>query len=233
VGLKQSLAVIPRLRVVLAELHAPLVGSLLASLDDLADVRQLIESPVTDEPPALARDGGFTRDGVDSELDALRTISRSGKQVIVELEERERARTGISSLKVRYNRVFGYYSEISKSNLHAVPPDYHRRQTIAGGERFITPALKEYEEKILGADERILELELTLFDKLRGAVAAEAPRIQASARALATLDVLAALAETAAVNNYIKPHVHDGDEMIVTAARHPVVKRRTASAGGP
>ena len=149
------------------------------------------------------------------------------------MEERERARTGISSLKVRYNRVFGYYIEISKSNLHAVPPDYHRKQTIAGGERFITPALKEYEEKILGADERILELELRMFDKLRAAVAAEAPRIQTSARALATLDVLAALAETAAVNNYTKPHVHEGDEMIVTDSRHPVVERRTASAGEP
>ena len=115
------------------------------------------------------------------------------------MEERERARTGIGSLKIRYNRVFGYYIEVSKSNLHAVPPDYHRKQTIAGGERFITPALKEYEEKVLGADERILERELELFEALRARVAAEAPRIQATARALATLDVLAALAETAAV----------------------------------
>ena len=233
VGLKQSLAVIPRLRTVLGDLQAPLVGSLVASLDDLSDVRQLIESTLVDDPPALARDGGFTRDGVDPDLDALRTISRSGKQVIVEMEERERARTGINSLKVRYNRVFGYYIEISKSNLHAVPPDYHRKQTIAGGERFITPALKEYEEKVLGADERILELELSLFETLRSAVATEAPRIQATARALATLDVLAALAETAAVNNYTKPHVHEGDEMIVTDARHPVVERRTATAGEP
>ena len=191
----------------------------------------MIDATLVDDPPALAREGGFTRDGVDPDLDALRTISRSGKQVIVEMEERERARTGINSLKVRYNRVFGYYIEISKSNLHAVPPDYHRKQTIAGGERFVTPALKEYEEKILGADERILELELSLFEKLRAAVANEAPRIQASARALATLDVLAALAETAAVNNYIKPLVHEGDEMIVTDARHPVVERRTAAAG--
>ena len=131
------------------------------------------------------------------------------------MEERERARTGIASLKVRYNRVFGYYIEVSKSNLHAVPADYHRKQTIAGGERFITPALKEYEEKVLGADERILERELEIFETLRAAVAAEAPRIQATARALATLDVLAALAEAAAVNNYIKPHVHDGDELAV------------------
>ncbi len=157
--------------------------SLVPELDDLPDVRGLIEATLIDDPPALARDGGFTRDGVDPELDELRTISRSGKQVIAEMEERERARTGIASLKVRYNRVFGYYIEISKSNLHAVPPDYHRKQTIAGGERFITPALKEYEEKVLGADERILERELEIFERLRSAVAAEAPRIQATSRA--------------------------------------------------
>ena len=229
VGLKCSLAIVPRVRAVLAELQAPLVRSLLAGLDDLADVRTLIESTLLDEPPALARDGGFTRDGVERELDELRNISRGGKQVIAELEDRERARTGINSLKVRYNRVFGYYIEISKSNLHAVPADYHRKQTIAGGERFITPALKEYEEKVLGADERILERELEIFERLRTAVAAEAPRIQATARALATLDVLAALAEDAALNNYSKPHVHDGDEMIVVDARHPVVERRTGA----
>ena len=229
VGLKVSLAVIPRVRTLLSELQAPLVRSLAAELDDLPDVRGAVEAALVDEPPALARDGGFTRDGVDKELDELRTISRSGKQIIAEMEERERARTGIASLKVRFNRVFGYYIEISKSNLHAVPPDYHRKQTIAGGERFITPALKEYEEKILGADERIVERELEIFEKLRIAVAAEAPRIQASARALAALDVLAALAETAAVNNYIKPHVHDGDELAVVDGRHPVVERRTSA----
>ena len=232
-GLGQSLGAVPRLRTVLADLHAPLVTSLLAELDDLADVRATIEATLVDEPPALTRDGGFTRDGADRELDELRAISRGGKQVIAELEERERARTGINSLKVRYNRVFGYYIEVSKSHLHAVPPDYHRKQTIAGGERFITPALKEYEEKVLGADERILEREIEIFDRLRAGVAAEAPRIEATARAVAALDVLAALAEDAAVNNYIKPHVHDDDELIVADARHPVVERRTSAAGEP
>ncbi len=231
VGLKLSLAVVPRLRTILAELQAPLVRSLVAELDDLPDLRQTIDSTIVDDPPALTRDGGFARDGVDRELDDLRTISRSGKQVIAEMEERERARTGINSLKVRYNRVFGYYIEISKSNLHAVPADYHRKQTIAGGERFITPALKEYEEKVLGADERILERELEIFEHLRTTVAAESPRIQATARALAALDVLAAFAETAAVNNYIKPHVHDGDELAVADGRHPVVERRSSAAG--
>ncbi|OLD55853.1 MAG: DNA mismatch repair protein MutS, partial [Acidobacteria bacterium 13_1_40CM_2_64_6] len=231
VGLKQSLMVVPRVRTVLAELQAPLVRSLVAQLDELVDVRDRIDATLIDDPPALTREGGFARDGVDRELDELRTISRSGKQIIAEMEARERARTGIHSLKVRYNRVFGYYIEVSKSNLHAVPLDYHRKQTIAGGERFITPALKEYEEKVLGADERILERELEIFEILRAAVAEEAPRIQATARALATLDVLSTLAEDAAVNNYIKPQVHDGDDLIAVDARHPVVERRTSITG--
>src|SRR3954465_1886663 len=233
VGLKTSLAVVPRPRTVFPDLQAPLVPSLLPRLDDLPELRATIEATLIDAAPALARDGGFTRDGVDRELDELRTISRGGKQVIAQLEERERARTGIHSLKVRYNRVFGYYIEVSKSNLHAVPADYHRKQTIAGGERFITPALKEYEEKVLGADERILERELEIFERLRGIVAAEAPRIQATARALAALDVLSSLADVASNNNYIKPHVHDGDELAVVDARPPVVERRPAAAGEP
>src|SRR5918912_4254992 len=144
------------------------------------------------------------------------------------MEERERARTGIGSLKVRFNRVFGYYIEISKANLHHVPADYQRKQTIAGGERFTTPALKEYEEKVLGADERILGRELEIFESLRKTVAAEAPRIQDTARALATLDVLAGLAETATISNFTKPHVHDGDELAAIDARHPVVERFAA-----
>ncbi len=233
VGLKASLAVIPRVRMLLAELQAPLIHSLVSELDDVADVRDRVDATLVDEPPAIAREGGYIRDGVDAEIDELRGISRSGKQVIAEMEERERARTGIASLKVRYNRVFGYYIEVSKANLHAVPPDYQRKQTIAGGERFVTPALKEYEEKVLGADERIVQREVELFDSLRSASAAEAPRIQASARALAALDVLAALAEAAAVGNYTKPHVHDGDECLVIDSRHPVVEQRAAANGEP
>jgi DNA mismatch repair protein MutS len=233
VALKQSISVVPRARLVLEACEAPLTRSLISALDDLIDVRDDVDRSLTDEPGALVRDGGYIRDGLDAGLDELRRISRSGKQVIAELEERERARTGINSLKVRYNRVFGYYIEISKSNLHAVPADYHRKQTIAGGERFITPALKEYEEKVLGADERILEREVELFEELRGRVAAESSRIQDTARALAALDVLAGLAETAAVSNYTKPHVHDGDEMSVIDGRHPVVERRCNGAFVP
>jgi DNA mismatch repair protein MutS len=225
VALRASLAAVPRLRLLLAEGRAPLVTSLVAQLDDLSDVRGAIEATIVDEPPALARDGDVIRDGVDPELDELRRISRSGKQVIAELEATERARTGIQSLKVRFNRVFGYYIEISKANLHAVPPDYLRKQTIAGGERFVTPALKEYEEKVLGADERSVECELALFEALRARVAEQAARVLDTARAVAGLDVLAGLAETAAVRNYTKPHVHDGDELVATDVRHPVVER--------
>ena len=233
VSLRQSLAAIPHLKQALESVQAPLLRSLHAELDDLADLRELIETTLEDEVPVFAREGGFTRDGVDAELDELKTISRSGRQVIADMEERERARTGIGSLKVRFNRVFGYYIEISKSNLHAVPSDYQRKQTIAGGERFTTLALKEYEEKVLGADERILERELEIFERLRSRVAAEAPRIQDSSRALATLDVLGGLAETAAIANYTKPHVHEGDELLVTDARHPVVERFTRDAFVP
>ncbi len=146
------------------------------------------------------------------------------------MEERERARTGINSLKVRYNRVFGYYIEISKSNLHAVPPDYHRKQTIAGGERFITPALKEYEEKVLGADERILERELEIFEQLRQDGRPRKRRGSRRRRARWPRSTCSRRWPTAPrCNNYIKPHVHDGDELAVTDARHPVVERLVAS----
>jgi DNA mismatch repair protein MutS len=225
VALGQSLTALPAIVAGLADLPAPLVRSLVAEIDELADVRGDIETTVIAEPPAVARDGGLIRDGVDAELDRLRTISRGGKTSIASMEEVERARTGIQSLKVRYNRVFGYYIEISKANLAAVPDDYIRKQTIAGGERYITPALKEFEDQVLGADERIVERELELFEGLRVRVAGEAPRILDTARALAALDVLAALAETASIANYTKPHVHDGDEYSATDARHPVVER--------
>jgi DNA mismatch repair protein MutS len=233
VALKQSLGAVPRVRMIHDDMQAPLLRSLAAELDDVPDVRAAIEAAITDDPPALAREGGFVRDGFDPALDELRTISRSGKQVIAQMEEQERARTGISSLKVRFNRVFGYYIEVSKSNLHAVPADYLRKQTIAGGERFITPALKEYEEKVLGADERILEREVEAFERLRAGVAALAPRIQDCARALAALDSLAALAETATINNYTKPHVHEGDEIQILEGRHPVVERHSSEAFVP
>ena len=233
IALRQSLAAVPRVRMLLQEFQAPLGRSLVAELDDLADLRQELERTILDDPPAAARDGDVIRDGVDPELDELRGISRSGKQRIAEMEEAERTRTGVSSLKIRYNRVFGYYIEVSRANLASVPADYLRKQTIAGGERFITPALKEYEDKVLGADERIVERELELFDTVRARVASEAPRVQETARGLATIDVLAALAETATVFNYTKPQMHAGDELTASDVRHPVVERRSPDAFVP
>ena len=233
VALRQSLAAVPRVRLVLQDLQAPLIRSLVAELDDLAELRQDLDATVLDEPPAVAREGGVIRDGVDAELDELRGISRSGKQRIAEMEEAERTRTGIASLKIRFNRVFGYYIEISRSNLASVPADYLRKQTIAGGERFITPALKEYEDKVLGADERITEREIEIFEALRARVAAASSRVQETARGLATLDVLAALGETATVANYTKPLMHPGDELTATDARHPVVERHSPDAFVP
>ena len=232
-ALAQSLAILPRLRVLGDALQAPLVRSLFAELDDLGEVRDRITSTLTDDPPALAREPGMIRDGHDEALDDLRAISRGGKSAIAAMEDAERARTGIASLKIRYNRVFGYYIEVSRANLAGVPADYIRKQTIAGGERFITPSLKDYEDKVLGADERIIEREVELFEALRTAVAAETPRILDTARAVAALDVLAALADTAAACNFIKPHVHDGDEFTAADARHPIVERHVTAAFVP
>ena len=234
VALKQSLGRVPRLRMI-QERHAVAAraepGRGAGRRARGADGHRGRPRPTSRRRwPATA---GYVRDGFDAALDELRHISRSGKQLIAQMEEQERARTGIASLKVRFNRVFGYYIEVSKSNLHAVPPDYHRKQTIVGGERYITPALKEYEEKVLGADERILEREIEIFETLRAEVAAHAPRIQDSARALAALDALAALAETATISNYTKPHVHEGDEIQIVDGRHPVVERRSTEAFVP
>ena len=228
-ALGRSVGVVPAARAHAAELQAPLIGVLLDGLDDLRDVHDRITTTLVDDPPALARDGGSVRDGVDGDLDELRAISRDARRGISAMETAERERTGIASLKIRFNRVFGYYIEVSAANLHAVPDDYHRRQTIANGERYITPALKDYEEKAFGADDRILDREQEIFDALRRAVLAEANRIQSSARALATLDVLAALAEVAALRNYVKPRVRNDGELAIADARHPVVELRTES----
>ena len=224
VSLRLSLEAVPRIKLLLDHCQAPLMRSLLAELDELADVRALIERTLLDEPPAIVREGGFT-EMVSIRARRAQAISRSGRQVIAEMEDRERTRTGISSLKVRFNRVFGGIASRSRRpNLHLVPADYLRKQTIAGGERFTTQPLKEHEEKVLGADERILARELEIFEALRSSVATEASRVQDTARALATLDVLAGLAETAAIANYTKPHLHEGDEFVVADGRHPVVE---------
>jgi len=224
-ALARSLRALPDAAASVEECQAPLVRSELKDLDPPLDVAEDVEAIVVDEPPPTLREGGVVRAGVDAELDSLREISQGGRTTIAAIEERERARTGIASLKVRFNRVFGYYIEVSKSNLGAIPDDYIRKQTIAGGERFVTPELKEYEEKVLKADERIVAREAEIVEALRSRVAGQARRIQASSRAVASLDTLAALAEVACRHNYVKPRLSTGEELVFVEGRHPVMER--------
>jgi DNA mismatch repair protein MutS len=224
-ALARSLHALPEAAAAVDECLAPLVRAELKNLDPPLDVAEDIDATVVDEPPPSLREGGVVRAGVDPELDALRETSHGGRTTIAAIEERERARTGIASLKVRFNRVFGYYIEVSKSNLGQVPGDYIRKQTIAGGERFVTPELKEYEETVLRADERILAREAEIVEALRARVAAQARRIQASSSAAAVLDTLAALAEVSCRHNYVKPRMSAGDELVYVEGRHPVMER--------
>ncbi|MCG6923121.1 MAG: DNA mismatch repair protein MutS [Acidobacteria bacterium] len=225
VALARSLHALPAVVEALGECLAPLVRRLLKDLDPPLDLAGEVARVLVDEPPALLREGGVIRDGVDPELDELRSTSRGGRATIAGIEERERERTGIANLKVRFNRVFGYYIEVSKSNLGRVPEDYIRKQTIASGERYVTPELKEYEEKVLRADELILERESRLFESLREQLAAAARRIQKTSQATAAIDVLLSLAEAATRFDYVKPRLSRGDELSFVEGRHPIMER--------
>src|SRR5499433_961271 len=224
IALRQSIEVIPPLRQHLTDSRASLLQVLVESLDELEDVRSLISDAIADDPPATTGEPGMIRDGFNAELDELRNLARSGKSYIAAIEARERGRTGISSLKVKFNNVFGYFIEISNANKDRVPADYERKQTLVNSERYTTPELKEYETKVLGAEERILELESQLFTELRKQIAQEIRRIQGVARAIALLDTLASLAEVAAKRNYARPKLHEGDEIEIRAGRHPVIE---------
>jgi DNA mismatch repair protein MutS len=224
-ALAASLRALPAAAEALEESAAPLTRSQLKDLEPPLDVAGDVTATLVDAPPASLREAGIVRDGVDPELDELRQISRGGRETIAAIEQRERARTGITSLKVRFNRVFGYYIEVSKANLALVPQDYVRKQTIVGGERFVTPELKEYEDKVLQADERILARESEIFEALRARVASAARRIQRTSAAAAALDALAALADAAGRYNYVKPRISDADELSYVDGRHPVMER--------
>jgi DNA mismatch repair protein MutS len=197
---------------------------LFARLDEVPDVTQLILKAIADEPPLNIADGGAIRVGFNAPLDELRDLSLNGRTYIAQIESRERQRTGIQSLKVRFNNVFGYYIEITRPNLPLVPADYERKQTLANAERFTTPELKDYERKVLDAEEKILSLEKELFTEVRKSVAAQAQRVRASAAAIAELDCTAALAQAAAENRYQRPAFSDDGEMRIVAARHPVIE---------
>ncbi|HXU08214.1 MAG TPA: DNA mismatch repair protein MutS, partial [Blastocatellia bacterium] len=194
VALKTSADAIPHIKETLADANASLLETLAGKLDELQDLRDLIGASIADDPPATLTDGGYIRAGHNAELDELRQLSSSSKSFIAAIETRERTRTGISSLKVKFNNVFGYFIEISKSNTKNAPADYERKQTLANAERYTTPELKEYEAKVLGAEERISEIEQTLFAEIRQTVSVETRRVQAVAQALAMLDVLLSLA---------------------------------------
>jgi DNA mismatch repair protein MutS len=193
-------------------------------IDELADVREILEAALADEPPALATDPGIIRSGFHAELDELRNLSQHSKQIIASMEERERKRTNIASLKIRFNQVFGYYIEISKPNLHLAPNDYERKQTLVNAERFTSQELKEYERKILAADERILEIERQLFIDLRSGIAAKAARLRKTASAIAQLDVLASFAKLGADRGYARPEFTSTGELLIVAGRHPVIE---------
>ena len=254
VALRLALEQIPALRQTLASLGAgpaaPLFGdhaassapletapaspprddSLLAELTDqlceAPDLVSLLARAIVDDPPLGLKEGGIIRDGFNAELDELRAAQRSGRDWIAKLQADEIARTGIASLKIRFNSVFGYYIEVTKANLDKVPPHYIRKQTIANGERFITPELKEMEGKILGAEERATRLEYDLFQRVREEVLARLPQLQQTAAALAQLDVLAAFAEVARLHDYCRPHVADEGLIWIRDGRHPVLEQQ-------
>jgi DNA mismatch repair protein MutS len=189
------------------------------------DLTTELSSALTERPPAVLSDGGVIRPGFDTELDELRDLRDGGKRYIATLQQRERERTGISSLKVGFNKVFGYFLEVTHSQANRVPADYERRQTLSGAERYVTPELKEYESRVLGAEERLLEREAELFAQLRADAGSQVARLQASARALAALDVFAALAEQAVRHGYTRPVVEDGFGLHLAKSRHPVIER--------
>ena len=228
-ALAASLAKLPGLRKALNHFNTERLAALYANIDELGDLRQRIDKTIVPEPLIVLSDGGVIQSGVDKELDELRGLSRNSKQYLAQIEQRERQRTGIGSLKVKFNSIFGYYLEVSKANLHLVPPDYERKQTLVNAERFTTPELKEYEAKILDAQEKIVDIERRLFVELRTAIAGEARRIRQTALALAEVDVLASLARIAALRNYCRPRFDESADIEIIGGRHSVIEQQDMS----
>jgi len=226
-ALSASLSKIPKVRAALAGLQAERLRALAASLDDLPELRERVDRTIVPEPPLTFADGGVIATGVDPTLDELRDLSRNSKQYLARIEERERQRTGIGSLKVKFNSVFGYYIEVSKANLRLAPADYERKQTLVNAERFTTPELKEHETRILEAQEKIIEIERRVFAELRAAIAAEARRMRQSALALAEVDVLANFAHLAANRAYCRPQLDETADIEILAGRHAVIEQQT------
>ena len=224
-ALAGSLGAVPGLKAVLGAFEGGRLDALKGEIGEERELVELLERALVDEPPLSVKEGGIIREGYNAELDELRDAATHGKQWLAEMQAREIERTGIKSLKIRYNRVFGYFIEVTKSNLGQVPEDYIRRQTLATGERFVTPELKEYENKIRGAEEHATALEYELFQELREAVNARAAAMQRTAAALAEVDALAALAERADTCRYVRPTMLEKGEIFIKDGRHPVVER--------
>lgn len=223
-ALRHSLQRVPQIRLLFSQLESPLALTLYARIDPLEEVVGLLERAIAEEPPFVLREGGLIRSGYHEELDELRQICREGKGWIARLEKEEREQTGISALKVRYNRVFGYYIDIPKTQLAKVPDRYERKQTLANSERYFTPQLKEYEDKVLGAEEKMVTLEYELFQQVRAVVATHHVQIQSTAEALASLDVLLSLADVAHERNYCCPLMDEGTRLLIEDGRHPVIE---------
>ena len=219
-----SLEALPAVRMALSQSDDPGLARLSGAIADLPGTAALIRRAISDSPSATLKDGDVIRDGFNAELDELRHLAREGHAWLAEYQAAEQERTGIKNLKVRHNSVFGYYIEVSKGQLGLVPQDYQRRQTLVGAERFITPKLKEYEERIFGAQDKAQALEYDLFRQVRDDVASETAAIQASAAAVAELDLLASFADRALALGYVRPDVHDGDSLRIVAGRHPVIE---------
>jgi DNA mismatch repair protein MutS len=224
-ALKQSLSALPELREQLAPFHSTLLAGRRDGWDDCRDLYDLVEEAIDPEAPVSLRDGGLIRSGYHPGVDELRKARTEGKGWIAALETAEREHTGIDSLKIRYNQVFGYYIEITKANLSKVPPEYMRKQTLVNAERFMTTELKELEKRVTGAESKLLALEEDLFVQLRERIAKDVPRLQAMAQSLAIIDVLACLAETAALNRYVKPIIDETGSLRIHEGRHPVVEQ--------
>jgi len=224
VSLKDSLKTIPKIKGLLKSFNSAILKGIYLGLDEVKEVSELIEAAIVDLPPVAVREGGYIREGFNRELDELRAIIRDGRDWIVRFEAHERKKTGINSLKVRFNKVFGYYIEITRANLTQVPSDYSRKQTLVNAERFITPELKDYEAKVLGAEEKVMELEQMLFNGIMEKVAVHCERIQETANLLSGVDVIAAFAQLAEELDYTRPQVNDGDVTNIVEGRHPVIE---------
>ena len=225
IALKNSITPIKTIKGLLEKIPSEIFKGMLSEWDDLSDIEKLIDISIKDEPPLSLKDGGLIKDGYSKELDELRSISRDGKEWIVQMEGRERERTGIANLKVSYNKVFGYFIEITKKHLSKVPEGYVRKQTVATGERYISQELKEYEDKILGAEEKIKNIEYQIFEEIRKRIAEEGKRILKMAGIISEIDVLASLAEVASRYDYICPSINENDTIEIIDGRHPILER--------